>query len=287
MHARKMLFAPLLLIALFASTAHGADMTAEQLVAKHLEAIGTPEARNAIKTRDLRGTTALTIVVGGSGTITGKAALESEGNKVQFQADFNSVQFKGEQFIYDGNKAYVAMFRPGVRSPLGVFMQAESDIMKEGLFGGVLTTGWSLLNLSAHQPKVSYDGLKSINGKSLHQLTYKIRKGGGDLTIRLYFDPETFRHVYSVYSLTRGAGLSLGGETASASEQEARYKLEESFSDFVSFNGVTLPTTWKMTYSAEKQTAVVNEYLVKATRIENDAKLAPDAFKPSAEITVK
>src|SRR3954462_10336058 len=108
MNARKVLFAPLLLIAISACTAHGGDMTAEQLVAKHLEAIGTPEARNAIKTRDLRGTTALTIVVGGSGTITGKAALESEGNKVQFQADFNSVQFKGEQFIYDGNKAYVA-----------------------------------------------------------------------------------------------------------------------------------------------------------------------------------
>jgi hypothetical protein len=269
-----------LLLCLFARSANAADMTAEQLIAKHLEAIGPAAVRAQIKTRDVKAFIDMTIVVGGSGTIRGTALLDSDGKKIHFETDFHNVQYKGEQFIFNGEKTYVAMYEPGSWSPFGYFMHTESDILREGLFGGAMTTGWALLDVPGRKPKLSYDGLKEIEGKKLHEITYKMRHAS-DMTIKLYFDPETFRHVHSTYTLTRGAGISEGGELASSQQQQTRIKLEESFSDFVSFNGVTLPTTWHMVYSSEREHTLVHAFQVRARRIENDATLDSSVFQPT------
>lgn len=274
-------------------------MKAEELVAKHLEAVGKPEARAAVKTRALQGQAMMTVIVGGSGSIGGTARLDSMGRESLLQIKLDNPQYPGEEFVFDGNKVSVAMFKPGTWSPLAMFIRSQDGMIREGLFGGVLNSGWPLLDVEGRAPKLKYDGLKTVNGHKLHQLSYRGKKGG-DLQMKLFFDPETFRHVYSQYTLTRVAGLGsqseagyempagpgptfgASAETNTARQQETRVKLEEWFSDFVTFDGVTLPTTWKFTYTTEgSKTSLIHEYLVKASRIENNAKIESAEFKPS------
>jgi hypothetical protein len=302
MRVPRVLLSSLLLAVTFLPNLHAADMKAEDLVAKHLDAIGTPEARNAIKSRTLQGDAAVKFVMGGNGVINGKAVMDSTTSASLLRIKFEDtpMHYSGEQFTYDGKKVNIAMFKPGAWSPLGMFMRSQGDdLIKEGLFGGVLTSDWALLDVANKKPKLSYDGLKTVNGRSLHQLTYKMRKGPNDMVTRLYFEPETFRHVYSVYTLTRTPGLGspseaspdptpadIGGlgtsELNTARQQPQRLRLEETFSDFVTFNGVTLPTTWKFTYTAEgDRSSLVHEYTIRATRMENNAKLEEGAFKPA------
>jgi hypothetical protein len=300
MRGFQVLFATLLIAAFAAPKLQAADMKPEELIAKHLESIGTAEARNAVKTRTLHGNASMTVIAGGSGTLTGDARLDSEGQETFFRLNLENPQYRGEEFVFDGKKVNVAMFKPGVWSPIGMFMRAQDSILREGLFGGTLISGWSLLDVADRKPKLSYDGLKTVNGKSLHQLTYKMRHG--DVSVRLYFEPDTYRHVYTIYTLTRTSGLGTNGagnpdlpegpamggmgaqsaEVRTARQQETRLRLEESFSDFVAFNGVTLPTTWKVTYTSEGgKESQVHEYLVRANRIENNAKLENADFKAS------
>jgi len=70
----------------------------------------------------------------------------------------------------------------------------QPDILREGLFGGTISTAWPLLDLKP-AGEAKYEGVKKIDGRELHDLTYVPNKSssGSDLTIHLYFEPDTFR----------------------------------------------------------------------------------------------
>lgn len=273
----------------------GADkMKPEELVAKHLASIGTPEALAAAKSRSVEGDVTMEVIVGGKGTLQGPASLISAGPRVKFRMTYNSPEYPGEEFTFDGEKAYTAMYQTGSRTKFAGFVLGQDAILKEGLLGGTLSTAWPLMDLSGHDAKLSYDGLKKVDGRQLHQLTYRPRKGGGDLTIRLYFEPETFRHVYSVYSMSIGAQIGVGGaglgtlgpvgtsgEESSARQVVTRYTLEESFSDFGKVGDLTLPSSWKLKFTTETDRGtVILDCRVKAAKITNNPALPDDAFQP-------
>jgi hypothetical protein len=72
----------------------------------------------------------------------------------------------------------------------------------------------------------------------------------GDLTVTLFFDATTFRHVRTTYSYSRVQ--SIGGDpTTSSQQREYRNALDERFSDFKVADGLTLPTRWTMEYVVE------------------------------------
>ena len=127
----------------------------------------------------------------------------------------------------------------------------------EGLPGGVLNTAWPLLNLEQHQPKLEYDGLKKVDKRQLHRLTYRMRKGGGQVTIYLFFEPETFRHVRTYMQYVGPASMPVTA-AQSVARSETRYTLEEEFADFVQVEGLTLPTLWTIRMTAEKAGGDVN-----------------------------
>src|SRR5262249_51880690 len=83
---------------------HAGDDTAKSgnLLARHLDAIGSKEARSAVKTRVVQGVATYRIVVGGGGQYEGKAGLVSEGQKVRFVMKFNRSDYIGENFLFDG-----------------------------------------------------------------------------------------------------------------------------------------------------------------------------------------
>ena len=269
-------------------------MKPEELVARHVDSLGAAEARAAVKNRFVEGNVNLTVLVGGQGIMEGPAVLTSEGHNLKYIMRFDRPDYFGEEFIFDGQKSFTGMYRPGARSQLGSFVLSQDMILKEGLLGGTLSSAWALLDLSGHTPKLSYDGLKKVEGRQLHQLTYRARKGGGDLTTRLYFEPETFRHVYSVYTVEIAAGIgassaglgTLGpvatsAEESSARQQVTRIKLEEYFSDFSTVNGLTLPATWKLKFTSESDRSMILEYLFRVSKIEDNARLPEGAFRPS------
>src|SRR5580704_1561454 len=238
---------------LITSTLNAADMTVEDLVAKHLASIGSPEARNA-KTRVSEGAVTYKILVGGSGEAAGKFFFVSEGVKRQLMMKINDRNYRGEQWIYDGDKDSVSFsLTQQKRSQFGEFLYTQPVPLREGLLGGLLTTAWPLLDPSLRDAKLNYQGLKKVDGRDLHDLVYKPRKGT-DYEIHLYFDPETFHHVLTVYTITIQPQMRFHGDTLNDRQVPEQHRAEEHFSDFKQFDGLTLPTQYELKYTQELQT---------------------------------
>jgi hypothetical protein len=226
---------------------------ADELVAQHLNSIASPTIRAGIKTRVVQGPVHFSILVGGTGVLDGKAFLVSEGNKLQFMMKLVNNEYRGEQFIFDGKKDSVAFSGARqTRSAFGNFVYVQDAVIREGLLGGVLSTAWPLLNLQERKAKLSFDGLKDIDGQQLYKLRYTPH-GKTDLEINLFFDPHTYRHVETTYSYSVTAGLTIGGETATAGLVPNRYRLLEKFSDFKTVDGLALPTHEDIQFSQEIQ----------------------------------
>jgi len=208
--------------------------------------------------------------------------------------------YRGEQFVTDGDKVSVAATTSNHKwSDLGEFVKAQDQIVREGLLGGELTTAWALLNLSENKPKLNFDGEKKVDGRSAYQLTYHSKKRD-ELTIHLYFDPQTFQHIATTYAITLASGLggfspsisdqsglttssNAGGAdiTQSSKQRETRYTIEERFNDFKTADGLTLPTKYSIHFTEELQngTTKVYEWDVTADQISNNQPLDPKNFQ--------
>lgn len=195
------------LAALLAGATKAQEVVPEELVARHLASLGTPAARAAAKTRICDGTGTMKQVSQGSAAVSGQAVLLSDGSKLAMQILFGASSYPEEVFAFDGNKPQIKRIRPEGRSRLGEFFNVYGHLMREGLVGGALNTSWPLLHLDQSKPDLKYEGLKKVNEKEVHEIKYVIRRGSGDFDIRLYFDPETSRHVRTVYRLTIRSGM--------------------------------------------------------------------------------
>ena len=218
-------------------------MKPEELIAKHLESIGTAEARAAARNRIITGVSELTLKQGGTGNLVGSALMASEGNKNLLMMAFERPDYPAEKLGYNGHKLSVKEIRPGVRTPLGEFFRTHEEMFREGLVGGSLSQSWPLLNVAERKPKLEYGGTKKIDGRLAHELKY-IPNKGASLKIKLYFDAENFRHIRSEYE--RVIAATMGARPIdSGSRLDTRYKVVEEFSDFKEENGLTLPHTYK------------------------------------------
>jgi hypothetical protein len=231
-------------------------LTADEILSKHLDSIGKQEARAAASSRMSQGKVTFAEIIQHSLQLEGSATALSQGRKHRCEFRFGTPQYPGEQFVFDGDKALVAMVDQTSRSRLGNFLFIQNEILREGLWGGTLSTAWPFLRSNDAGAKVKYEGLKKVNGQQLLELSYvpKRRSQSGDLSIRLYFEPDTYRHVLSVYTLT----MLHGGETLSDPNQTTVI-VEERFGDFRAVEGLTLPWHWDIRYKVEPQT-VAQEY---------------------------
>lgn len=241
--------------------AKDAKLTSEEIIAKHLASVGTPEAIKAAESRTVRGSVSFGSVAGKH--IEGGAELSSQTGTLKCQFEFGQTNYPREKFVFDGSAVSVAMVDQGVRSPLGVFLFGQQSILKEGLWGGTLSTAWPLYDLSRTTPKLNYDGLRKVRGQKLHRLVYTPKRGDGSLSIELYFEPETFRHVLSLYTIHTSSleperqafqqKSGVGGvDNRRMSDrelaEESKILLEERFSDFKTVDGLTFPSRWDVRY---------------------------------------
>ena len=227
-------------------------MKAEDVIAKHLEALGPQAARAAAQTRIVGGSSrAVFKARSTSGAIDGQVVIASDDDKLVLGMKFDAPNYPGERFGFDGKKFTVGYVAPGVRSPLGNFALTNDEIFKEGLVGGTLTSAWALLNLSGRKAKVEYGGTDKVNDRLVHKLKYYPGKGS-DLKITLYFDAETFQHVRTQYDRIIGARLGSGGPESSASQQETRFKIVEEFGDYKEEGKLKLPHSYKLQLEINK-----------------------------------
>jgi hypothetical protein len=271
---------PVLIFCLWASTvsARGQKLKVEEVVAKHLGSIGSAEARASIKSRLASGTAEVVFRLGGQGTLAGKGQMLSEGRKVRLALTFSAIDYPGEQIVFDGEKVNVGQVRPGQRSPFSAFLYGHDVIAREGLLGGVLSTAWPLLDLVARQPRLDYSGLKKIEGRQLHEVKYRAKKGPGDLQVTLYFDPETFRHVRTQYRLVRPAAMA-SSPTESPSQQDTIYTLSEVFDNFQEAEGLTLPLSFRLDLTIEGQNAtIMTHWSFAVTEIAHNQQVDPKSF---------
>ena len=256
-----------------------ASMKPEELVARHLDSVGSKEARAAAKTRVVQGAAVYRILVGGGGLAEGKTGMVSDGRKVRFMMKFQT-DYRGETFVCDGETVHVAFSNSNQsRSPLASFITTYDVIVRDGLLGGVLSTGWALSNVADRQPKLVYEGLKKVDGRQVHQLRYQPRKHS-DAEILLYFDAETFRHIKTVYSISLG-NLPGGTIIESVNLRAERSQLEERFSEFKTVDGLTLPTHWNLQFTRElpNGSTTVSEWDLKEDQITNNVGLDPRNFE--------
>jgi hypothetical protein len=261
-------------------------ITPAEVIAKHLESIGSAEARARVRGTQIKGSASVTVRLCGEGQVDGQVLIGSSGKMNLIDMNFDTPAYPYEQLRFDGKNLHVSQFRPGVRTCLGQFFLSHEDVFKEGVVGGTLTEAWPLLNVEERNPKLEYSGLKKVGDKQLHAIKYTPRKGS-DVKIILFFDPETFRHVRTeynrvVYSSEQRKIGSAPGQLPSASMQSApaaRVEAYEVFSDFKEEAGLNLPHTYKfhLQIQSELHPAVI-DWNFELSSFTFNAPLDPSAF---------
>jgi hypothetical protein len=261
---------PLIALSLFTlvPSVTAQKLSAQEIIAKHLESIGTAEKRSAFKSIVVSGEVNVEYISQKRQPTSGRIVLATEGRKMFVGMNLNTPEYPQERFIFDGDKSAVGMINRGGRSTLGNFVQSNTIIMSHGLLSGTLGSSWLFLNAAEEKGKISTAGTKKIDGRETYGLSYS-PKGGSDIEIKLYFDQETFRHVRTEYSATRSAAM---GRTIdeSARNRETRMKLVEDFGDFKETGGLTMPSKYRIFYSytGQNETAeqawncVISEFAV-------------------------
>lgn len=218
----------------------GQKLSVEDIIAKHLDSIGSAQAREAVKSRFAVGTVEFAEMISRSVRIPGAAELSFTGRKTIVKFRFGQLSYPGEQFVFDGNRVDVAPIDVGSPSSLGRFIYEQTEMMSEGLLAGTLNADWALFDLKSRQAKLRYEGIKKGKDREQHAINYapKKRSGPGELLIRLHFEPGTFRHTSTVYTITDR-------------NSDSREIVEERFDDFITLDGITLPHHWEIHYYKE------------------------------------
>jgi hypothetical protein len=243
----------LVLLLLLASCFAGAQskLSPDELIAKHLGSIGTAETRAKEKAIAVFGVSmfdGLTTADDHFGHFEGSAKLVSQGELFQYLSDFNSPLYDGELIAWNGKESKIATRGQNRVSYLATFFNRHPYFIRDGLFGGTLNKGWALENTSSHNPKIRFDGLKKYNGRQLLQLTYDPFKSEGALYAKIYFEPDTFRHVATVYLM------------------DEIPRVEERFSEFKTVNGLTIPQKWDI-YLTDVDSAAILRWKIQLSEI--------------------
>lgn len=264
-------------------------LTAEEIVAKHLASIGTPGDIAAVTSRVMTGEGKIGFTPTGVEFTSGVAQLASTGDKLIFAMIFEKKDYPYEKVAFDGKEQTVGHPNGGT-TLLSEFLKAQNSVLKEGLFGGALSTAWPLLDLKANNAKIGYGGTEEIDGKPAYKLKYTSRVG--NMQVNLYFDANDFHHIRTEYKYTIEAAMA-SVATDSSGAKPAYFTLTEDFHDFKKTEKLTLPMSYRVSVirtaqgfngSSQSVNLIIggNVYLTaKFVGVVNNEPLDPAVFKIS------
>jgi hypothetical protein len=196
---------------------------------------------------------------------------------------FDSPVYPYEKVGFDGDEVYFG-YPNGKTTVLGNYIKAHNSIVKEGLLGGVLSTAWPLLDLSSNpKTRLDLDGTTKINKRPCYKVRYT-SSHIGDIRITLFFDAETFRHVRTEYLYTIDGRIGTSPTDVRSSSRTERYLLTEEFGNFNVADKTTLPFSYKINVSTERQIgseATSREWGFLVEKVYFDQPLDRNVFKVS------
>jgi len=213
---------------------------AEEIVARHIECIGSPETLAAVKSRTLYGIVAVRMPFGTVPEILPEPGTRNDPSNFLFASTesqmgmvvkFYNLYYTGEHLAFDGKDVTISITASGKRSPFADFVAIYDGVMREGFLGGTLSTTWPLLHIQEGKYRLKYDHLNS-GGKKFHQITCtsKDKKHLHDLVVRLIFEFDTYRHVMTEYVKNTGTFSTV--------------LFLERFGNFKEVDGLTLPHSY-------------------------------------------
>jgi hypothetical protein len=287
MHIRQVIWTVILcscvaLVCFDDSSAKDKKITPEEVVSNHIKSIGSEEVLAGIKSRAFSGSTSVNFIQGAVGNLTGQCEFVSEKQKLGILLKYTALEYPQEHFAYDGKDVTIGYISPGIRSPLGDFLNRFSGIIEQGFLGGVLSLNWPLLDIEEARPKMKYEKSK-IDGRELHELEYRPRKGMGDVKLKLYFDWDTFHHVRTEYKVAfrkQGAIESItGGMPRDSSDAEIYFQLIEEYGDFRDVDGLMLPHTYSLHFSREGGgSTFMARWVLNAAQWSHNGPIAPEYY---------
>lgn len=255
---------PVLVLSCVAVFSAAEKLKPEELVARHVAAQVPAGGGRADRQLNVRGNCMVATPAKVAGQLGGTFEFSSSAQSSQLSMRFQSDQYVGETFTAKDGEVEIGFAQPRTtsRSAIGVFLGMNKIIVGEGLLGGILNARWPLAAAGWRQAKISYDGTKKFGGRDLHRLRYRAKNGQGQLDIFLYFEPDTYRHVGSVYSSSQAQSMGFTPETSSQ-KSETYFRLEETFADFGQVNGLSTPKTWIIRYERSGDTTTEWKYDLK------------------------
>jgi len=222
------------------------DLTADAIIAKHLDSIGPKEKRDEVKNRIALGTSSFESKLPAKKT-GGKALIASDASNLYFLASLASKEYPFEKIGYFNSKISLPFVIAGARSPLGAFLADHEKILSDGLFGGSISNNWILLNWQKGRGVVKATGTKKIDGKRAYGVEYFPKwVGTTEFSIRMYFDAETFQHVRTEYIHKISPKEDTFGQLGRQGGTEI--SMTEKFADFRDEGGLILPHSYTVDY---------------------------------------
>lgn len=241
------------LIILFVSGLKAQDLKVQDVISKHIASIGTVEKRKELKNMMLLGFSQFESTLPQRKSA-GKLAIVSNSSNLLFISSFLSESYPFEKIGFFEGKITVPFVTPGIRSPLGDFLFEHPSLLNKGFFTGSMSLNWSLLENNQSRSKFRFAGTKKLDGRKTYVIECFTEGTSEDFKIRLFFDSETFQHLRSEYREEfAGKEVPFSGRNPANSTlgQINGYVMEltESFSDFKTYEDITLPSTMKVHYS--------------------------------------
>jgi hypothetical protein len=221
---------PLLLLLAVSTAAQEKKLTAEEIIAKHLEAVGGKATLAKFKTR-----VALGILKKENDPETQFAIVSEAPNRVS--ANYNFVTYD-LRIVYDGKDASI---RPLPPRQLSKFTDKYQDMVSSGLMFNNMSVYNLLISDAPGDVKFEAKGMKKVGGRQAHVVQVKPRKGS---TMKLYFDAENFMWVRTDFGPATldkppRAFTNAVGDPHASDELTVDFYIETS--DFRDVDGLKLP----------------------------------------------
>ncbi|MGD9631581.1 MAG: hypothetical protein AB7V18_20265 [Pyrinomonadaceae bacterium] len=254
-------------------------MTISELVGLHTASIGAPDVIAKTSSKVLMGTSMVTSKGQGAIKLTGPVQLASAGDKLLIAMVFDVANYPYEKVAFDGSDISVSR-HSGPESPLSFFIRANKTVVKRGIFGGVYNGSWPLLGADKDED-LDYSGTTKIGETVLHKVKYTA-PNLGNLTVTLYFEDKTFRHVMTEHKFTASGLMSYSpsGLSSGSSDSPDYYTLIESFGNFAKAGELILPLTYSIEFSS-KSASSSRKWTMNFNEAYFNETLEPSVFKVS------
>lgn len=213
------------------------QMTAVEIINKHLQAAGGKESISKLKSR-----VAIGIAKKDSDAAVPVAIMSEAPNRVSAIYQFEGFNW---QLSYDGSKP---IFRPTISRAAGVVMHKYEEMLSTGTMFNSISLYNALLAGESDTRKFEAKGTKKIKGRTAYVVDMKESKNP---PVRLYFDSESFMWVRTEYGNVRiTKDLGAFSNAVQSHDEESTIDFYVETWDFKEVDGVKLPFKLEMVATA-------------------------------------